>query len=89
MVERRDGLMELSLMTVLAPTDSAGTFRYVRSRYDANAVSPVGQRTPTEMIGRTVSRKHVFLNRFTNLGFIEYHGGLEVHRSLLRVTRQQ
>jgi len=89
MVERRDGLMELSLMTVLAPTDSAGTFRYVRSRYDANAVSAVGQRTPTEMIGRSVSRKHVFLNRFTNLGFFEYHGGLEVHRSLLRVILRE
>ena len=41
------------------------------------------------MIGRSVSRKHVFLNKFTKLGFIEYHGGLEVHRSLLRVILQE
>ena len=25
------------------------------------------------------------MHRFTKLGFIEYHGGLEVHTSLLRV----
>jgi CRP/FNR family cyclic AMP-dependent transcriptional regulator len=41
------------------------------------------------MIGRTVSHKHFFVNRFTKLGFIEYHGRLEVHRSLHRLILRE
>jgi len=37
------------------------------------------------MIGTTRSRVSFFLNRFRELGFIEYNGDMHVHRSLLNV----
>jgi hypothetical protein len=37
------------------------------------------------MIGTTRSRVSFFMNRFRKLGFIEYNGGVKVHRSLLNV----
>jgi len=38
-----------------------------------------------EMVGTTRPRVNVFMNRFRKLGFINYDGGLEVHRSLRKV----
>jgi CRP/FNR family transcriptional regulator, cyclic AMP receptor protein len=39
------------------------------------------------MIGTTRSRVSYFLNRFRNLGFIEYNGGgMQVHSSLVSVV---
>jgi CRP/FNR family cyclic AMP-dependent transcriptional regulator len=46
----------------------------------------VSQQTLAEMIGTTRSHVSVFLNRFRKLGFIEYNGGLQVHRSLVSVV---
>jgi predicted metalloprotease len=89
MIERRGSSIELSVMTMLVAIDSGGAFQYVRSRYDANAVSALRQRTPREMIGRTVKHVHVFLNKFTTHGFIEYHGELEMHSALLSVILQE
>jgi hypothetical protein len=37
------------------------------------------------MIGTTRARVNVFMNKFRNLGFIEYDGHLMVHSSLLSV----
>ena len=37
------------------------------------------------MIGTTRSRVNFFMNRFRDLGFIDYNGGPEVHSSLLNV----
>jgi CRP/FNR family transcriptional regulator, cyclic AMP receptor protein len=37
------------------------------------------------MIGTTRSRVSSFMNKFRELGFIEYHGDLKVHSSLLNV----
>jgi|HubBroStandDraft_5_1064220.scaffolds.fasta_scaffold24188_4 hypothetical protein len=77
--------MELSVMTVLVPTDSAGCVPIcsvmlpLKCGFSGNATDS------TEMIGRPISRAHVFLNRFRKLGFIEYRGAAEVHRSLLHV----
>jgi hypothetical protein len=34
---------------------------------------------------RTAARVSFFMNRFRNLGFIEYNGRIRVHRSLLNV----
>lgn len=45
----------------------------------------VNQETLAEMIGTTRSRVSHFMNKFRQLGFIEYNGRLEVHSSLLSV----
>jgi CRP/FNR family cyclic AMP-dependent transcriptional regulator len=44
------------------------------------------QETLAEMIGTTRSRVSFFMNKFRKLGFIDYNGGIEVHRSLLNVV---
>jgi CRP/FNR family cyclic AMP-dependent transcriptional regulator len=38
------------------------------------------------MIGTTRSRVNFFMNKFRDLGFIEYNGGLQVKTSLLSVV---
>jgi CRP/FNR family transcriptional regulator, cyclic AMP receptor protein len=53
------------------------------------AVIPkMSQETLAEMIGTTRSRVSFFMNRFRELGFIDYNGGsgLEVHSSLLNIV---
>ena len=51
-----------------------------------NALIPkITQETLAEMIGTTRSRVSFFMNRFRKLGFIEYHGGIRVHKSLIKV----
>ena len=46
----------------------------------------ISQETLAEMIGTTRSRVSYFMNKFRNLGFIDYNGHLEVHSSLLSVV---
>ena len=48
-------------------------------------VGKFSQETLVEMIGTTRSRVSNFMNKFRNLGFINYNGALEVHSSLLNV----
>ena len=38
------------------------------------------------MIGTTRSRVRSFMNKFRELGLIDYNGRIEVHRSLLNVV---
>jgi CRP/FNR family cyclic AMP-dependent transcriptional regulator len=38
------------------------------------------------MIGTTRSRVSHFMNKFQELGFIDYNGSMEVHSSLLSVV---
>jgi len=45
---------------------------------------PITQETLAEMIGTTRSRVSFFMNRFRNLGLIEYKERIQVHRSRLR-----
>jgi len=45
----------------------------------------ISQETLAEMIGTTRSRVSFFMNRFRKLGFVEYDGGIRVHKSLLNV----
>jgi len=45
----------------------------------------VSQETLAEMIGTTRSRVSHFMNKFRDLGFIDYNGHLEVHSSLMNV----
>jgi CRP-like cAMP-binding protein len=46
----------------------------------------VTQETLAEMIGTTRSRVSFFMNRFRKLGFIDYDGRIQVHKSLLNVV---
>jgi CRP/FNR family cyclic AMP-dependent transcriptional regulator len=48
-------------------------------------LAKISQETLAEMIGATRSRVSHFMNKFRQLGFIEYNGHLEVHNSLLSV----
>ena len=49
-------------------------------------IAKVSQETLAEMIGTTRSRVSNFMNKFRQLGFIDYNGHLEVHSSLLSVV---
>jgi CRP-like cAMP-binding protein len=48
-------------------------------------IPKISQETLAEMIGTTRSRVSFFMNRFRKLGFIQYNGGIKVHKSLLNV----
>jgi CRP-like cAMP-binding protein len=49
-------------------------------------IPKISQETLAEMVGTTRSRVNFFMNRFRTLGFIEYNGGIKVHKSLLNVV---
>jgi CRP-like cAMP-binding protein len=50
-------------------------------------IARMSQETLAEMIGTTRSRVSFFMNRFRELGFIEYNsGGMQVHSSLVSVV---
>jgi CRP/FNR family transcriptional regulator, cyclic AMP receptor protein len=51
-----------------------------------SVVPKISQEMLAEMIGTTRSRVSFFMNRFRELGFIHYNGGLQVHSSLLNVV---
>lgn len=46
----------------------------------------ISQETLAEMVGTTRARVNFFMNRFRNLGFIDYNGGLKIHSSLLDIV---
>jgi len=49
-------------------------------------IAKISQETLAEMIGTTRSRVSIFMNKFRELGFVDYNGGqIEVHSSLLNV----
>ena len=45
-------------------------------------IPEISQETLAEMIGTTRSRVSFFMNRFRKLGFIDYNGRIQVHKSL-------
>jgi CRP/FNR family cyclic AMP-dependent transcriptional regulator len=50
-------------------------------------IAKVSQETLAEMVGTTRSRVSFFMNKFRELGFIDYNAGsLEVHSSLLNMV---
>ncbi len=49
-------------------------------------IPKISQETLAEMIGTTRSRVSFFMNRFRQLGFIDYDGRVRVHKSLLNVV---
>lgn len=46
-------------------------------------VPKINQETLAEMIGTSRTHVNFFMNKFRQLGFIEYNGDIKVHRSLL------
>jgi CRP/FNR family cyclic AMP-dependent transcriptional regulator len=49
-------------------------------------IPKISQEVLAEMVGTTRARVSFFMNRFRKLGFIGYHGSIEVHPSLLSVV---
>ena len=49
-------------------------------------IPKISQETLAEMIGTTRSRVNFFMNKFRDLGFIEYNGGLKINTSLLSIV---
>jgi CRP/FNR family cyclic AMP-dependent transcriptional regulator len=49
-------------------------------------LAKISQGTLAEMIGTTRSRVSFFMNKFRELGLIDYNGHIEVHCSLLNVV---
>ena len=49
-------------------------------------IAKISQETLAEMIGTTRSRVSFFMNRFRQLGLIDYNGHIAVHSSLLNVV---
>ncbi len=49
-------------------------------------IPPISQKTLAEMIGTTRSRVSFFMNRFRNLGYINYNDRIQVNRALLNVV---
>ena len=48
-------------------------------------IPKISHETLAQMIGTTRSRVSLFMNRFRQLGFVEYDGRIRVHKSLLNV----
>lgn len=53
--------------------------------HSLSLIPKISQETLAEMVGTTRSRVSFFMNRFREMGFIEYNGGIHVHKSLLNV----
>jgi CRP/FNR family transcriptional regulator, cyclic AMP receptor protein len=49
-------------------------------------IPKISQETLAEMVGTTRSRVNFFMNKFRDLGFIEYNGDLTINTSLLSVV---
>jgi CRP-like cAMP-binding protein len=48
-------------------------------------IPKISQETLADMVGTTRSRVSFFLNKFRNLGLIDYNGGLRIRSSLLNI----
>jgi CRP-like cAMP-binding protein len=49
-------------------------------------IPKISQETLAEIIGTTRPRVNMFMNKFRQLGFLEYNGDMKVHGSLLNVV---
>jgi CRP/FNR family transcriptional regulator, cyclic AMP receptor protein len=49
-------------------------------------IAKISQETLAQIVGTTRSQVNTFMNKFRQLGFINYNGNLEVHNSLLNVV---
>jgi len=60
--------------------------RFGKEGRTENVIPKISQETLAEMVGTTRARINFFMNRFRQLGLIDYNGGLEVHSSLLDIV---
>ena len=60
--------------------------RYGDRTGDERTIPKLSQETLAEMIGTTRSRVNFFMNKFRDLGFIDYNGALKINTSLLSVV---
>jgi CRP/FNR family transcriptional regulator, cyclic AMP receptor protein len=60
--------------------------RYGEQETPQLVLPKMSQELLAEMVGTTRSRVNFFMNKFRKLGFIDYHGGLKIHSSLLSVV---
>ena len=63
--------------------------RFGRNSESKSEVLKVSQQTLAEMVGTTRSRISFFMNRFRQMGFIHYKGGLQVRRGLFTFALQK
>ena len=56
-----------------------------KERRPEPVIAKISQETLADMIGTTRSRVSFFMNKFREMGFIDYNGGIQVHSSLLNV----
>jgi len=60
--------------------------RFGKEGRSESVIPKISQEILAEMVGTTRARVNFFMNRFRQLGLIDYNGGLEVHSSLLDVV---
>ena len=60
--------------------------RYGDQARSERRIPKISQETLAEMIGTTRSRVNFFMNKFRELGFIEYNGDIKINTSLLGVV---
>jgi CRP/FNR family transcriptional regulator, cyclic AMP receptor protein len=60
--------------------------RYGKEDKPHGMLPKVSQEVLAEMVGTTRSRVNFFMNKFRELGFIKYNGGLQINTSLLSVV---
>ena len=60
--------------------------RYGDQEGPEQRIPKISQETLAEMVGTTRSRVNFFMNKFRDLGFIEYNGEIKVDTSLLSVV---
>jgi CRP/FNR family transcriptional regulator, cyclic AMP receptor protein len=60
--------------------------RYGDQAGEERKIPRISQETLAEMIGTTRSRVNFFMNKFRDLGFIEYNGGLTINTALLGIV---
>jgi CRP/FNR family cyclic AMP-dependent transcriptional regulator len=60
--------------------------RFGKEGRSERVIPKISQETLAEMVGTTRARINFFMNRFRQLGLIDYNGGLEVHSSLLDIV---
>ena len=60
--------------------------RYGDQQGPERRIPRISQETLAEMVGTTRSRINFFMNKFRDLGFIEYNGDIKVNTSLLSVV---
>ena len=60
--------------------------RYGDQEGPERRIPKISQETLAEMVGTTRSRVNFFMNKFRDLGFIEYNGDIKINTSLLSVV---